>query len=300
MGYSQVLDQQADMWRFVQSGKALGGMTLSGTTRPDITEAQAKNVLFGATMQTLRSGEPFYWDATTCDLVAATASAIPNMTLRPEDLIAPFGFCWFARPLPLTTPEFVGRDVPLLGYAWGEVPGNGVMLIPFVPVVERPSGGPAQMVMWRYGDSLEDLTTNVKDLALGEMKMIDPETSALRRCEQMRYIAACTAFMNQRILARRREMADRNTRRRLERAGWTHEPMIQVVTLRRAHAANTTTDAAHDPVEWSCQWVVSGHWRQQYYPSTGEHRPLFVLPYIKGPEGLPIKAPAERVFVVSR
>lgn len=300
MSYSQVLDQQADMWRFVQSGRGLGGMTLSGTTKTGITEAQAKQALFGATMHTLKSGDPFYWDATTCELVAATAAGLPEMTLRPEDLIVPFGFCWFARPLPLTTPDSVGRNLPMVGYAWGLVPENGVMLMPFVPTVERASGAPSQLTMWRFGDSVEALSESVRDLARKEAGLMDSEVQARRRCEQMRYIAACTVFMNQRILSRRSERPDRPTRRRLEREGWTHEPLIQVITLRRAHPEGEARESSGIPVEWTCQWVVSGHWRQQFYPSTGEHRPVFVLPYIKGPEGLPLKAPAERVFVVAR
>lgn len=298
MNYSQTLEQQAEMYRFVMSGQGLAGMTLSGTTAKGVTEQEAKNTLYGATVHTLKSGDPFYWDISTCELVAATAGGMPPMTLRPEDLITPFGFCWFARPLPLTTPDYVGKDIPLVGYAWGTVPGNGVMLMPFTPSPKRYSGAPSQLTMWRFGDDVEQLADSVRDLARKDAQLQDKELHAVRRVEQMRYIAVCMAFMNQRILVQHGERADRSTRRRLERSGWTHEPEIKVIRLRRASSHAAGSD--HEPVEWSCRWIVSGHWRQQFYPSTGEHRPVFVLPYIKGPDEKPLKATADRVFVVAR
>lgn len=300
MNYSQALEQQADMYRFVMSGQVLAGMTLSGTTATGVSANEARSTLFGATVHTLKSGDPFYWDTNACDLVTATAAEMPPMTLRPEDLITPFGFCWFARPLPLTVPEGFKTSLPMVGYAWGEVPGNGVMLMPFSPSPKRLSGAPTQLTMWRYGDSVEQLADNVKELASKEARLQDRDIQAVRRIEQMRYIAACMAFMNQRILTHQRERADRSTRRRLERAGWVHDPEIKVITLRRASSATAHPDAERDAVEWSCRWVVSGHWRQQFYASSGEHRPVFVLPYIKGPEDRPLKATAERVFVVAR
>lgn len=300
MNYSQALEQQAAMYHFVMSGRGLAGMTLSGVTARDVTEEEAKSTLFGASVHTLKSGDPFYWDVSACDLVAATAAEMPPMTLRPEDLIVPFGFCWFSRPLALTVPDGFTRDLPMVGYAWGEVPGNGVMLMPFSPSPQRVSGAPTQLTMWRYGSPFEELADNVRDLARKDARLLDREVQTVRRVEQMRYIAACMVFMNQRILVQHRERPDRSTRRRLERAGWEHDPEVKVITLRRASSASDRPDAGHEPVDWSCRWVVSGHWRQQFYPSTGEHRPVFVLPYVKGPESKPLKAPAERVFAVVR
>jgi hypothetical protein len=48
------------------------------------------------------------------------------------------------------------------------------------------------------------------------------------------------------------------------------------------------------------QWLVSGHWRKQFYRSTGEHRPKWIEPYVKGSEDQPLKPPTETVFRVSR
>lgn len=36
------------------------------------------------------------------------------------------------------------------------------------------------------------------------------------------------------------------------------------------------------------RWMVRGHWRQQWYPSLGLHRPVHIAPYLKGPADAPL------------
>lgn len=59
---------------------------------------------------------------------------------------------------------------------------------------------------------------------------------------------------------------------------------VNVILLRRT---KTLDDGDHDPapVEWSCRWIVQGHWRT--YKKDG--RRIWIRPYIKGPDGLPVK-----------
>lgn len=47
-------------------------------------------------------------------------------------------------------------------------------------------------------------------------------------------------------------------------------------------------------VDWSCQWIVRGHWRNQWYPSEGRHKQRYVPPYVKGPPDKPLRV-TERV-----
>jgi hypothetical protein len=78
-----------------------------------------------------------------------------------------------------------------------------------------------------------------------------------------------------------------------------HEPLVRVVELRRREYQQH--DEAHDAsVEYSCQWLVRGHWRQQYFPASGEHRPLWIAPHIKGDPSKPLKPPRTTVYKVVR
>ena len=70
-----------------------------------------------------------------------------------------------------------------------------------------------------------------------------------------------------------------------------------VVTLRRPDAPSPHE---HSDVEWSRRWVVSGHWRNQWYPSLGVHRQIWISPYVKGPEEAPLVVRKDRVFELVR
>lgn len=78
---------------------------------------------------------------------------------------------------------------------------------------------------------------------------------------------------------------DRAARRRLARAHSEPAP-IRVIHLRRP--ASTTATTGPSDREYHHQWIVRGHWRQQWYPSREVHRPVWIAPHIKGPEGAPL------------
>lgn len=94
-----------------------------------------------------------------------------------------------------------------------------------------------------------------------------------------------------------RAVLPRSERRRVAKAG-RPESNIRVVTLRRSqypvHAQNSTS------VAWSCQWMVRGHWRNQWHASIGRHKATWVAPYVKGPPDKPLRAPRQTVYAVVR
>jgi hypothetical protein len=71
----------------------------------------------------------------------------------------------------------------------------------------------------------------------------------------------------------------------------------RVITLRRQEARHGGEGHA---VDWTCRWFVRGHWRNQWCPGLKAHRPTWILPHTKGPQGKPLKISAERLFSVSR
>lgn len=86
---------------------------------------------------------------------------------------------------------------------------------------------------------------------------------------------------------------DRAARRRLSRLGRAVS-LVRVVTLRRiAHG-----DGDGDRI-WHHQWIVRGHWRKQWFPSVRVHRPVWVAPYLKGPDGAPLIG-GEKVYALRR
>lgn len=311
MSYSYALDRQAMLATFWSSGAGarwtegyFGKIMASRQAYADRPEKVAETIGMVAMLSADR-GETFYWSPEMASMLAGVVEGMPSTTLRHDLIPASLGFAWFGKPLPLEKARGeISQDI--VAISWAVIcndddgrkfiipspdtrvdDGETLALVFYSPIEGNPGIYPLAFWYWKIGETLE----------------IAADTSGVETPAQLtrlRYVAALFAIMDQQIVVARKERADRATRKRMERDGWTHEPMVRVVQLRRASNQHARHDSSSVPVEWSCSWVVRGHWRQQFYPSTGEHRPVFVLPYIKGPDDKPLKAPAERVFAVVR
>lgn len=113
------------------------------------------------------------------------------------------------------------------------------------------------------------------------------------------YLAAKLDFMRSTVVASAHQAAGRGARKRWQKATATVAPLVRVVALRRRRTAGES-EAEHAEREWSCRWIVGGHWRNQYLPASGSHRPTWIAPYLKGPDEKPLRTPAARVWSVVR
>ena len=66
-------------------------------------------------------------------------------------------------------------------------------------------------------------------------------------------------------------------------------PLITTVDLRvvRSRPACDPKPGTGRPLEEA--QLVDPHWRRQHHPSDGSHRPIWILPYVRGPEGSPLR-----------
>jgi hypothetical protein len=69
-----------------------------------------------------------------------------------------------------------------------------------------------------------------------------------------------------------------------------------VIRLRRPKAK----PEGERTVDWSHRWLVRGFWRNQWFPSLGIHRQLWISDYIKGPEDKPLRIKPTRAFELVR
>jgi hypothetical protein len=102
----------------------------------------------------------------------------------------------------------------------------------------------------------------------------------------LRWLLACWRLMAQTVGEVVDERPSRQMRRQLQRKN-IEARTVSVIRLRRRghgrHGAKT--------VNWSHRWVVRGHWRQQRCKDEDGNwvvRPVFIHPYIKGPEQAPL------------
>lgn len=304
MSYSLALDWQADSLRFINSpmGERLCRSQMK-TSETDYARAglglpPMDYRKYGQCLSdSLEYGEPYYWAPELCELLGETSAEMPDWTFKADLLPSTEGCFYFARPIPLDAWRDEGTN-DLAAISWCRIRRatdeaiTGVLLAFWTRMDLRPAGVPVTMFAWDYGTALSEV--------LGIALEAVPVKNTERFIGKARVFAAACAFIQQRILVTHPERPERHTRKRA--AGlWEHEPIIRVVQLRRAVTDGRPGDRGGEPIEWSCQWVVRGFWRQQACgPNLSERRPVFVLPYIKGPADKPLKAPADRVFAVVR
>ena len=111
-----------------------------------------------------------------------------------------------------------------------------------------------------------------------------PEFSA----EFPMFVISLFAFMNQPFSTVESRRLPRANRRRLQRETGIEDPNVNVISLRRAQHTNGQSKGGTR--EWSSRWLVKGHWRSQYYPSKQKNSPLWIMPYVKGPQDKPLKS----------
>jgi hypothetical protein len=215
-----------------------------------------------------------YWVAAeVVRLLAAAGPSLPPVIPRIEDLPCPSGFAYFETAVPTAAriPEEYEENIEVLQWAHD---GDEVVVVPYFAASTRsdgrgvtPHGTPLGAYHWRYGEPING------------NKGLD---------EMARLIMAFWLLSQQRIAQAQVRQVTRPGRRRAERARFElPEDGIRVVTLRRL-VSESVAEAVPIDVDWSHRWIVGGHWRQQWYPTRDEHRPLWIAPYVKGPEEAPL------------
>lgn len=115
-----------------------------------------------------------------------------------------------------------------------------------------------------------------------------------------RFLLAGLAWLGQKVLVEERGHVERHRRKAFAREA---KPLagVRIVHLRRASYHPTPTDSTGEPVNWSCRWVVGGHWRNQPCgPKHGDRKLTWIPPFVKGPEGMPLKVAVQKVYAVER
>lgn len=243
-------------------------------------------------IKALAIATPYYWSAQISHVVRQSSANLPmDTTMRAGR----------------TDPEWWYFQKPLVFDGISEV--RAVLVIPLGYLTDRN--------FWvetiPFGSDL--VSTRSMSFAAGEGKTLGgvlnarsseflaPDTDATTQSEKtsfLQFYVASQLWLEQEIIRVESVNAERHYAKRLLRSGIDPQP-IHVVHLRRVASRESDNSASvSGSVEWSCQWIVRGHWRQQFYPSTGERRPLWIMPYVKGPEEAPLKTPAPTVYAVVR
>lgn len=261
---------------------------IRGVPQSDVPE----RVRYGITvMERILTQSPDYLVGPTVHpLITQSAGSIPLDTTITADLLpTPLG--WVVPASPIIVPA----AADIAGIAWFVDSGSrGVAVNVF-----RRLGGHLRATAYlqaRFGATLEASLASVTD------DDGDAEPGAISALVEAgaRYLLALWLFMGQEIAVAAGQRASRAARKQGQRYDLPDQP-VRVVELRRTRLDGYQPPEDEGHTEWHHRWLVRGHWRKQRVGvGRSEIRPTWIRPHIKGPDGLPVKAPDKLTFEVRR
>ena len=234
------------------------------------------------------AGDLYFVGADMVELAKHAVKTLPDFKIDAEDLPSKSGFIVFEKPIGTVRQEDLNPDDPreysIAAASWSHwKPG--------------PRANPGMWISW-YSDqrSLDEPMPNwptryvfdhehLVPFAVEGTQFLDVFVGKAIGTPELLDILRATWLLMQQPIARTTEVETyRAARRRLERLG--HEPKaVRVIQLRRTVRPGPPGESDR---EYHHQWIVRGHWRQQWYPSREVHRPVWIAPHVKGPEGAPL------------
>jgi hypothetical protein len=287
----------------------------------------------------LFNAEPVSVDRDMMTVVKAAVSGFQPEPLQPTDLITPHGLLVLPESMSITDPggkRLTWRLCLWFPYqrvkAEGTESDSGIHMVLFhdrkdpddIDMAEletwvRRNGErfttdflPTHVVDWSWGETLSAAASHatVMDMSYSgdegqpivdtdgagiEVHSMTKPSSAKTGQEVHQQVQGIWRLLMQHIAVRNSVAPNRQERKRTARLP---QHNITFVRLRRPESEREPGEPT--TVHWSHRWLVGGHWRNQWYPSLGMHRQIWISPYVKGPEELPLVANKGRVFRLDR
>lgn len=232
-------------------------------------------------MNALQQADLFWVAEPMAELVETGARTVPAFTLMPEDVPSESGILIFERPITAyTAGEGTEEEV--------RIQMDGALWVN----VATPAGGSGTAIFSLVlGKRLYCSPTGLFTLGHGQA-MPDREFGQF---DFFRAVRAAWLLMRQQLSETEDVEPDRASRKRQKRAGY--EPRtIRIINLRRPKGDSGTGDSHGG---YQHQWIVRGHWRNHWHPKRKVHRPVWIAPHVKGPEGAPMIG-GEKVYAWKR
>ena len=247
-------------------------------------------------LRTLRHADAFAWSGDSVEAVSLASATIPGTVRWPAlTLPAPVGWWWFgAHPL----------DEAVVAITYDLEPDGLLLLTAFTLRQSVPEG--FTTLAWPPDEPLEAMIVReAKEPrsyagidAAGQIITQTP-TDFPDFGYVGRFVAAGCLWLQQRIVTTASGPVERHRRKQLAREHDAPLPSdVKVIELRRTESAPHDATTAGDPVEWSCRWIVNGHWRNQ--PYSDGRRLIYISPFVKGPIDKPLRVPTHTVYQVDR
>ena len=287
--------------------------------RPDASQAEPGKRLDALVAGALEQAHPVFWTADMLTVLEGLEPSLKTWTVQERDFLHPTGYVHFQRPVRLVP----GDPEVQVGYLWHRLTrrpeiefgeGPGYLVMPFTRYDPAPPSGSLDMGNPRHGCPRIGLWFPLGSTLAGFLERTAEWTSRpgaaesshqasgttpdLDQQQQTRWgriFAASIVLMGQRLTRLSDFRTDRAGRKRAQAAmpHLAEPPLIKTVLLRRVDYVNRHPGpkGEGEPVNWSHRWVVSRHWREQWFPSENRHKSIVIEAHVKGPADKPLWIP---------
>lgn len=233
---------------------------------------------------TTRKLEMYYAAPDMAELAVSAAESLEQPALLPDDLPARHGLIAFAGQGCLTDDK--GNQ--LRGFSWYSQ-GASFLAMPVLGI-PRVDGRQPDLAIE------PSLAFTVPLDGAGGKVMVRNDSDGEAQQGACAVLVSAWLLMAQPLAEQSAMEPDRAVRKRLLRQGCEASP-VRVIELRRPKGR--TSEPGESGRSYSHRWITRGHWRQQWYPGRQVHRPVWIAPHVKGPEGAPLIG-AEKVYAWKR
>jgi hypothetical protein len=257
----------------------------------------------GWTVKVLSRAESYWMSAEMWQAITASSQSLPlDLRVGADLLPAPAGWVWLEEPWPIPDAPSYSRgdehiEPTVRALSWGvSLKDNRPVLIVETFHELTPPHATRPVIPAHCPMVFLDVSLAEQDASLVPVMGPSWASQVERFHAIVRAIVATFLWIRQTICVITPVPLERHAAKRLLKAEM--QGGLSVITLRR-HVSEPK-DATGAPIEWSCRWIVNGHWRKQFYPSKEAHEYIWILPFVKGPEDKPLKTPDQKVFAIIR
>jgi hypothetical protein len=324
--WQDAYDTQMALWRWYRAGAGIDWLQHSYGHEVEGLQDDTRRMLaqlYSGEAIRLVDCDPIYVSAEMCEVVDAAKDSFAPESLLDTDLVTPRGFVCFERPF--SVPDRFERPASIAAVSWtrmfvgekedgavkdaldrfqhsaasgqgaaeaedaviaagGEPHGVALTVYATAPA-DAPAGTPPvvpfHLTPWFFGMAFDG---NEWD------ENMNPTGAEW----WWRIVQSTFRLMQQRIASRHFERPDRPARRDAAKSGFPADREVVVVRLRRER--HEAADPTGEEAGYSHRFIVSGHWRNQWYPSIQGNRQIWISPYVKGSDQLPLIVRPRRVF----
>lgn len=248
------------------------------------------------------SSATLYWvSPDMCELLQHAWPKLPMTRMDPAMLPSESGLVMFARPL-VGTDTRSGEAIEYNAMLWGDSEVSVHYAGPTKMGVESMaySGHATSISMWAKWEKWYPLGRTDWPHGTETTGLFVPDGCTFEQYgsiveDRLLLAAFCLLSQQQNIVTTTEARPDNHARKRLARKKIV-AANVHLVDIK--HRPSKPTPGGGRQVDWSHRWWVKGHWRTYHVgPGRKEERPVYIQPFIKGPDDKPLAPPSETVRV---